>query len=216
MKIDKFLQLFVVKEKKFYPLFIEQTTNLKRASVMLVKMLKNTNPEEQTVLFKDIKAVESEGDTIARRIYEELNRTFVTPFDREDIHHLDSKIDTFLDFIHDAARRIAMYRPKQINATLVKIGDLIDKDADLLIEIANELENIQKKPKGIYDKCVQIKRIEHEVDELYEQFMSDVFAHEQDAIELVKLKNIVQALEDTTDKAKEVGDIIRGIIIKFA
>lgn len=216
MKIDKFLQLFVVKEKKFYPLFIEQATNLKRASVMLVEMLQGPDSDRQLVLYKEIKGVESDGDTITRLIYEELNRTFVTPFDREDIHQLDSKIDTFLDFIHDAARRIAMYRPREIDATLLKIGNLIDRDADLLIEIARELEHIQKKPEPIYEKCVQIKQIEHEVDELYEQFMSDVFAHEKDAIELVKLKNIVQALEDTTDRAKEVGDILRGIIIKFA
>ncbi|MEG0795685.1 MAG: DUF47 family protein [Odoribacter sp.] len=216
MKIDQFLQLFVVKERKFYPLFIQQTTNLKKASVKLVEMLQETDYEKQTTLYKEIKVVESEGDTITRLIYEELNRTFVTPFDREDIHQLDSKIDTFLDFIHDAAKRVSMYRPQKIDATLVKIANLIDKDADLLIEISEELEHIQKKPQAIYEKCVQIKRIEHEVDDLYELFMSDVFANEKDAIELVKLKNIVQALEDTTDRAKEVGDIIRGIIIKFA
>ena len=68
----------------------------------------------------------------------------------------------------------------------------------------------------ISEKCYQIKAIEHEVDDLYEQFMSDVFANEKDAIELVKLKNIGQALEDATDRAKDIGDTVRGIIIKFA
>ena len=72
------------------------------------------------------------------------------------------------------------------------------------------------KPQEINEKCVRIKQIEHDVDDLYEQFMSDVFANEKDAIELVKLKNIGQVLEDATDRAKDVGDIVRGIIIKFA
>ena len=82
--------------------------------------------------------------------------------------------------------------------------------------IMNGLEYIQKKPQEINEKCVRIKQIEHDVDDLYEQFMSDVFANEKDAIELVKLKNIGQVLEDATDRAKDVGDIVRGIIIKFA
>lgn len=216
MKIDQFLQLFVVKEKKFYPLYIEQTTNLQRASRLLVQLLKEQDHEKQNILYKEIKAVEHDGDQIARRIYEELNLTFVTPFDREDIHHLCSRIDTFLDFIHDSARRIAMYHPEELNETLRKIGDLINDDAQLLIDIANNLGSIQKRPKPIYEKCIQVKKIEHEVDELYEQFMSDLFTQEKDAIELVKLKNIVQALEDATDKAKEVSDVVRGIMIKFA
>lgn len=216
MKIDRFLQLFVVKEKKFYPLYIEQAVCLEKASALLIQLLQERNHDQQDALYKSIKSVENEGDRITRQIYEELNKTFVTPFDREDINHLGSKMDTFLDFIHDASKRIVMYRPKDINQTLLNIGQLIAEDASLLKAIMNELEFIQKRPQDIGEKCDKVKQIEHEVDDLYEQFMSDVFANEKDAIELVKLKNIGQVLEDATDRAKDVGDVIRGIIIKFA
>ena len=125
-------------------------------------------------------------------------------------------MDTLLDFIHDAAKRVLMYRPKNVNQLMVAMSQCIVEDARILVDIMNELDQIQKKPQDINEKCVRIKQIEHDVDNLYEEFMSDVFANEKDAIELVKLKNIGQVLEDATDRAKDVSDIIKGIIIKFA
>lgn len=216
MKIDRFLQFFVVKERKFYPLYTAHATNIEAAAKLLVELLQEQDHDKQKALYKDIKEYEHAGDKITAQIYEELNKTFVTPFDREDINMLGGRMDTFLDFIHDAAKRILMYRPKEQNQLLLAMGQCIVEDARILKSITEELEFIQKKPQEINEKCVRIKKIEHDVDDLYEQFMSDVFANEKDAIELVKLKNIGQVLEDATDRAKEVGDIVRGIIIKFA
>ena len=205
MKIDRFLQLFVVKEKKFYPLYIEQAANIEAAAKLLVELLQEQDPEKQKALYKDIKEYEHSGDMITAKLYEELNKTFVTPFDREDINLLGGRMDTFLDFIHDAAKRMLMYRPKSVNQLLIAMGQCIVEDARILKDIMNGLEYIQKKPQEINEKCVRIKKIEHDVDDLYEQFMSDVFANEKDAIELVKLKNIGQVLEDATDRARTWG-----------
>lgn len=216
MKIDRFLQLFVVKEKKFYPLYIEQAANIEAAAKLLAELLLEHDYDKQKSLYKDVKEYEHSGDMITAKLYEELNKTFVTPFDREDINLLGSRMDTFLDFIHDAAKRMVMYRPKSVNQLLIAMGQCIVEDARILTEIMAELDQIQKKPQDINEKCMRIKKIEHDVDDMYEQFMSDVFANEKDAIELVKLKNIGQVLEDATDRAKDVGDIVRGIIIKFA
>ena len=216
MKIDRFLQLFVVKEKKFYPLYIEQAVNIEAAAKLLVELLQERKPENQKTLYKKVKDYEHSGDQITARLYEELNKTFVTPFDREDINRLGSSMDTLLDFIHDAAKRVLMYRPKNVNQLMVAMAQCIVEDARILGQIMDELDQLQKRPQEINEKCVRIKQIEHDVDDLYEQFMSDVFANEKDAIELVKLKNIGQVLEDATDRAKDVGDIVRGIIIKFA
>ena len=110
MKIDRFLQLFVVKEKKFYPLYIEQAVNIEAAAKLLVELLQERKPENQKTLYKKVKDYEHSGDQITARLYEELNKTFVTPFDREDINRLGSSMDTLLDFIHDAAKRVLMYR----------------------------------------------------------------------------------------------------------
>ena len=86
MKIDRFLQLFVVKEKKFYPLYIEQAANIEAAAKFLVELLQEHDPEKQKVLYKNVKEYEHSGDMITAKLYEELNKTFVTPFDREDIN----------------------------------------------------------------------------------------------------------------------------------
>ena len=198
MKIDRFLQLFVVKEKKFYPLYIEQAVNIEAAAKLLVELLQERKPENQKTLYKKVKDYEHSGDLITARLYEELNKTFVTPFDREDINRLGSSMDTLLDFIHDAAKRVLMYRPKNVNQLMVAMAQCIVEDARILGQIMDELDQLQKRPQEINEKCVRIKQIEH------------------DAIELVKLKNIGQVLEDATDRAKDVSDIVRGIIIKFA
>lgn len=216
MKIDRFLQLFVVKEKKFYPLYISQLEIIKVAAEVLKTLFLESNPELQKEYYKQIKELETKGDKVTATIYEELNRTFVTPFDREDIHVLASRIDTFLDLIHDAARKQVMYRPKTIYKDLITIIDYIKEDADILCEIVKDLEFLSKKSEIIVKKCSKIKVIEHKVDELYEDFNSFLFETEKDAIELVKHKNIVQSLEDTTDRAKDVSDTIRNIIIKLA
>ena len=216
MKIDRFLQLFVVKEKKFYPLYVEQAACIDGAAKLLLELLQEQDAEKQDRLYKCIKEYEGQGDVITAKLYEELNRTFVTPFDREDVNRLSSAMDTFLDLIQNSAKRMVMYRPKEVHQSLVRLGEYIEEDARIVKDMMSELEFLQKKPHEMNDKCLQIKRIEHEVDDLFEHFMSDVFANEKDAIELVKLKNIAQALEDATDRAKDIGDVVRGIIIKFA
>lgn len=216
MKIDRFLQLFVVKEKKFYPLYISQTENIVVAAEELKKLYLESNYELQKESYRKIKDLETKGDQITAKIYEELNKTFVTPFDREDIHVLASRIDTFLDFIHDSARKLAMYKPLSPSKDLITIVDLILEDAKLINEIARNLEFLVKRNGEILKLCKRIKEIEHKVDELYEDYNIFLFQNEKDAIELVKNKNIVQSLEDTTDRAKEISDSIRSIIVKLA
>lgn len=216
MKIDRFLQLFVVKEKKFYPLYIEQAANIEMAAKLLVELLQEQSHDRQKALYKDVKEYEHRGDMITAKLYEELNKTFVTPFDREDINRLGSSMDSLLDFIHDAAKRMLMYRPKRVSQLMIAMAQCIVEDARILGQIMDILDQIQKRSQEINEKCVCIKQIEHDVDDLYEEFMSDVFANEKDAIELIKLKNIGQVLEDATDRAKDVSDILKGIIIKFA
>lgn len=216
MKIDRFLQLFVVKEKKFYPLYISQTENIVVAAEELKRLYLESNYELQKESYRKIKVLETKGDQITAKIYEELNKTFVTPFDREDIHVLASRIDTFLDFIHDSARKLAMYKPLSPSKDLITIVDLILEDAKLINEIARNLEFLVKRNGEILKLCKRIKEIEHKVDELYEDYNIFLFQNEKDAIELVKNKNIVQSLEDTTDRAKEISDSIRSIIVKLA
>ena len=167
MKIDRFLQLFVVKEKKFYPLYISQTENIVAAAEELKRLYLESNYELQKESYRKIKDLETKGDQITAKIYEELNKTFVTPFDREDIHVLASRIDTFLDFIHDSARKLAMYKPLSPSKDLITIVDLILEDAKLINEIARNLEFLVKRNGEILKLCKRNKAMKHKVDELY-------------------------------------------------
>lgn len=216
MKIDRLFQFFVVKEKKFYPLFIDQLENICNAADILVSQFKDENNENQAEYYKAIHILETKGDHITAKIYDELNKTFVTPFDRDDIHILASRIDTFLDFIHDCSRKKVMYHPKSTYEEDVTIVDMIKEDALVLSDIIKNLEHLSKNSAHIMKQCARIKEIEHRVDDMYETFISNLFHNEKDAIELVKHKNIVQALEDTTDRAKDIADTVRSLIVKSA
>lgn len=215
MKADKFFQYFVVKERKFYPLYIKQAELVENAAELLVSLLKEESPEARKEICKEIKRIETEGDAVAKTIFEELYKTFVTPFDREDIQALASRVETFLDFIHDAAKKVVIYHPQSIDKVWVDIGDAILEDARIVSGIMKELEFLANKSKFIMQKCARIKEIEHEVDDLYECYMSNLFEVEKNSIELTKNKNIVQNLEDATDKAKEISDCVKTIIVKI-
>lgn len=215
MKIDKFFQCFVVKEKKFYPLYMKQAEIVENAATLLVEILKEESPDKRKEICKEVKRLETEGDVLAMTLFDELYKTFVTPFDREDIQMLASRVETFLDFIHDSAKKIVIYHPQSIDKVWIEIGEAILEDARILSGIMKELEFLHTKSKFIMQKCARIKEIEHDVDDLFECYMSNLFEVEKNSIELTKNKNIVQSLEDATDKAKEIGDCLKTIIVKI-
>lgn len=216
MKLDSFFQLFVVKEKKFYPLYISLAEKGVQVAQLLAVMVTKEDPKEREEIQIQIKRTETEADRVTATILDELYKTFVTPFDREDISTLATKMDSVIDIIHDASKKIAIYNPNRIDKDLSKFAAYILENANLLLEIMKELENMRKRYEVIIKHCDRIKEIEHEVDELYEIYISSLFANEKDAIELVKYKNIVQTLEDATDQAKRIADEIRTILIKQA
>lgn len=215
MKIDNFLQLFVVKEKRFFPLFIESAENIVKAADLLVEQTKLVNPDDRRMLAHRIKECETLGDTITDKIIDELLAAYVTPFDRDDIHELAETMDTFLDTIRDSSKKIAIYQPKENSKKLIEIAEYVSKAAGIILEITRRFDSLRKEVKAVDQLCDRIKEIEHNVDDVYETYMSNLFQYEKDAIELVRKKNIAQALEDTSDVAKSVSNVIRSIAVKM-
>ena len=214
MNFDHFLQLFVVKEKSFFPLFVQSAENIKQASALLLEQTRESDPDNRRMLAHRIKEKETEGDAITRKIVEVLMNAYLTPFDREDIHELAEGMDGFLDSIRDSSKKIAIYQPKDASKKLIEIADFIDKAAALIVETTKHFDTLRKDAKLVDKLCDDIKEIEHSVDDIYESYMSNLFEYEKDAIELVKKKNIAQALEDTSDVAKTVSSKIRSIVVK--
>ena len=215
MNLDNLLQIFVVKEKRFFPLFIKSGENILKASELLLKQTRTADPDERRMLAHRIKECENLGDRITDQILDELLKAFVTPFDRDDIHTLAESMDTFLDTIRDTSKKIAIYQPNDANRRLIEIAEYIRSAADLILVACQTFDDIRKKSKEIGEICDRVKDIEHTVDDIYESYMSNLFQTESDAIELVKKKNVLQALEDTSDKAKVVSGVIRSILVKI-
>lgn len=216
MKLDDILQIFVVKEKRFFPLFIQSGENILKASELLLQQVRTADRDDRRMLAHRIKDCENKGDYITGQILSELLDAYVTPFDREDIHLLAESMDTVLDSIRDASKKIAIYQPKDTNRKLIEIAEYIQKAVDLILVACQTFDDFRKQIKQIDEICDRVKDIEHSVDDIYESFMSNIFETETDAIELVKNKNIVQALEDTTDAAKATSGVIRSILVKMS
>lgn len=214
MKIDKLLQLFVVKEKRFFPLFIQSAENILKAADLLVKETETEDAEERRRLAHQIKECETAGDFITDNIIDELLDAFVTPFDRDDVHQLAEDMDTLLDNIRDASKKFAIYQPKK-SPELSKIAQYIQNDAEIVLEMTKKFDNMRKDVKLFDNMCDRIKVNEHICDDIYETYMSNLFENESDAIELVRKKNILQALEDTSDVAKRLSGTIRSVVVKM-
>lgn len=202
------------KEKNFFPTYSKQAETAHVAAKYLQELVKSDDPEERKLLSRQIKKQETTGDELLREFYVELNEAFVTPFDREDMNALAMSLDTFLDFINHSAKTILMYNPKKIDKQIKEIVDSIVDDANLLIETFKLLEEINSNQTKISELCTKVVNIEHLVDDIYGDYISYLFSNEKDEIELLKYKEIAQAVEDTTDRGKDVASTIKCLIIK--
>ena len=214
MSLNSFLQFFVTKETRFFPIYIKQSELLIHATKTLLEMVKIDNYEERKLLGRQIKKDETDGDELFRNLYKMLNITFITPFDREDVNELATNMDDSLDIIDDCAKNLLMYKPKHIDSQLIETASYLHECACLLSEIIKQLEFLSLKHNDIIEKCDKIKHIEHVIDSIYSDYISNLFTCEPDYIELVKNKNIAETFESASDILKNVADTIRTIVIK--
>lgn len=216
MNIDKLLKFFVPKDHSFYPLFEEDAQNLVKAAVLLKDLMSAGDPEEFEKIHKLIKDVEHIGDEITDKTYQQLNKSFITPFDREDIHELTAHIDDVVDSINGISRRILLYKPKKLMPVYKEMAEMI-LEAAKEIQICIHCLNDAVANKDIITKaCDKVKDIEHKVDEYYFVAVSELFEKEKDPAELLKNNKILEILERCVDEEEDVTDTIKSILIKMA
>ena len=216
MSLNDFFQFFVPKEKKFYPLYIQQAENIGKAAKLLRKMLVETDLSRLEALKKEVKTYETAGDEVLQTFYTQLNSTVLTPFEREDVHELAELMDSFLDRIDDCANIILTRRFLDIDDDLTIMADNIMFAAESLKNITANLEFMTcGKGKDIARQCNEIKVIEHDSDELYGKFINKLFTQNYSLVEIIKRKDLVQVLENTTNSAKYISDKIRSIHAKL-
>ena len=216
MSLDSFFQFFVPKEKKFYPLYIQQAEDIEKASKLLRKMLVETDLSKLEALKKEVKAYETAGDEVLQTFYTQLNSTVLTPFEREDVHELAEMMDNFLDRIDDSANIILTRRFLDIDDDLTTMADNIMFAAECLTNITKNLEFMTTgKGKDIARLCNEIKVIEHDSDEIYGKFINKLFTQNYSLVEIIKRKDLVQVLENTTNSVKYISDKIRSMQAKL-
>lgn len=214
--MNSFLSVFTPKEPKFFPILKEMSTVMISASEIMIEFLKNYDHETANDYYLKIKEQEKKGDALSDRVFDELNATFITPFDREDIHHLANKLDDVTDIVNSCAKKIVLYNPKQMPGSAVELALVLNKCAKTISNAVDELDILKKSPKDVKGYCKDLHDLEHEADDVYEKFLIELFENEKDAIEVIKLKEIMSELEKSTDVAELVGKIIQTIIVKYA
>jgi predicted phosphate transport protein (TIGR00153 family) len=201
---------FIPREEKFFDLFLDDAQNVLAGARMLEEMFRSYDQRER--IASQLRDLERRGDGISHDIGQRLERTFVTPFDREDIHQLISRLDDVLDFIEEIADTCILYRitdpspPAQAQAeTLVKANE----------EIVRALEKLRTF-KGVSPHWIEIHRLENEGDRIARQAMADLFTNGTDPVEVIKWKDVYALLEDAIDACEDVANVIERIVVKHA
>lgn len=214
MSANQFFQFIVPRDKNFPVLFKQAAENLKEASNLLKSLIIEYEKIKIDDLVKKINEKELEGDKITRKIYDEINRTFITPFDREDIHRLAKNIDDVVDLINRVSQDISLYKPKSLLPSFNDLGDIINLCA---VEIGDAMQyiNDSKNFNHMMNACTKISELESKADEINHKAISNLFKKEKDPIELIKLKDILISLERAVDRAERVADILKVVIVKM-
>jgi len=215
MSLNSFFQKLVPSEKKFFPMFESLSEVIVRASAAQLSIFEHDDPVKQKDLFKEIKDLENKGDEIVQNIFDDLDKSFVPPFDREDINQLTNSLDEVINRIDGVAQRIKLYRPKEIPSEFTEFAKLIHKGGEQINSAIKELHDL-KKPAKILKACKKISDIEKEADNLYHSIISNLFKKEKDAIELIKQKEMIENMEETADSIKGVSNILKVIILKVS
>ena len=177
--------------------------------------LTTTSAEERAVLIREIERIEHEGDKVTHEIMHQLSATFITPFDREDIHELTSAIDDILDHIHGSAKRIEIYKVTNISPAMIKLAELIQQAADELYKAIHELRDL-KNTNTIREASIKINSIENHADDVFDNAVAKLFEEEKNAIELIKIKEVLQNLETATDKCEDAANVLSSILVKHS
>lgn len=210
------LSYFLPKDKVFYNLFEDASNNLQLISEKLIMVVNEPEYNKREVIIKEMQHIEHLNDEITHKIFVELGKNFITPFDREDIHSLASALDDIADYIYAAGKKINFYKidPIQdqgIQKTAEAIGQAVIAVKEAVMELRN-LKNTQK----IIECVIKINSIENNADNIFDMSIERLFDSDVDAKELIKRRELYMVLETATDKCEDAGNVIESIVVKYA
>ena len=197
------------REDKYFDMFTQMAGKIEEAAGILIEML-NSDGSDFSAYTKRIKDVEHSCDQLTHEITTKLNKSFITPFDREDIYHLSVALDDICDYIDAGARAIVMYDIREFNDDAKGLAKTIRDISTAIKGAVSRLSN----PNGINEYFVEIHRLENVADDIYFRAMGKLFKNATDPIEVIKWKEFLEILENATDRAESVANIIESIVLK--
>jgi len=201
------------RDQRFFDLFTQVATlNVEAAKTL--RQLFEGGPEKRGYLVDTIKRLEHQADEITHELVTRLDKSFITPLDREDIHMLASRLDDVLDRIDGTTRRVAIFRAEAAPTGAVILADVIFRATEQLLQAVKALPN--GKAGVVIKACIEVKRLEEEGDAAYSEWLGRLFDEEKDPIVLMKWKEIYDTLEKTLDQAEDVANVLESIAIKHS
>ncbi len=200
----------IPRETKFFRMFAEVSQNVTEGARLLQDILQD--PTDLGDRLDRLQEIEHRGDELTHAIITTLNQTFITPFDREDIHRLTSSLDDVLDFVNSAGMRLRLYRIEAPPPVAAELAGLIVKQSEELAQGVSLLEQNQR----VLEHCVEVHRLENEADRVSRNAIAELFDNEKDPIRLIKMKELYEVLETATDKAEDAANVLEAVALKSA
>ncbi len=200
------------KEIDFFEIFDRAALNLTKAGVLLVALMEKFDRLEERA--KEIYEVEQEGDILTHEIMKKLNKTFITPIDREDLYALASRLDDVLDLIWGAVDRLVVFKLTEATNEAIAMSKDVLATTEVLHKAIHKLK--EKQYTHVQEYCIEINRLENRIDRDFRDALGKLFEEIKDPILIIKWKEIYEHLEDASDKCEDVANIIEAIVLKHA
>lgn len=205
---------FTKKDTEFYELFLASAHYFHDSAILINEVM--TGNEKAKERFSDITKIEHDADAVNDKIIDKLNKTFITPIDREDIYDLANGLDDGVDFLQGTLQRAVMYHLNDTREAAVALSGLLIAATTEIVKAFSMLHEITKHEKELLECTYKISKYESEGDRIYRKEIGYIFEHIKDPIELIKWKDILAYLEDTLDHCEKLSDLLRGVVVKYA
>lgn len=216
MDLNDILNSFIHSEQKFYPDLVLMADKLVDGANLLTDMISQEDEKlKQEDTYDRIKEIETACDQITTSMFDRLNESWITPLPKTDLHALGDALDDVMDNINASAKRMMLYQPETMNNQTMHMAEIVIECAKAVRDALAELGNLKRHPARALELCNRLHELEHEGDDVYGDFVQELFDSDIDAKELIKIKEIMASLESATDCANKVGKTLKTIIVKY-
>ena len=212
---NKILKFFLPKDRVFFTLFEDASSNLELIAEKLVECVNESDFNKRAAIIKAMGDLAHKNDLLTHQIFLELGQNFITPFDREDIHSLATALDDIADYIYKSGKKINLYKVDPSDSFIRKMADAIKESVLAVNSAVTELRDLKNTQK-VMNAIVKINSIENQADDIFDLSVENLFEHENDIKTLIKKREIYKVMEIVTDKCEDAGVVMESIIVKYA